>query len=227
MWEDLRRLFCSLPGLAETIRWRDFSGIRDQSSLEHSFVLAVLANAVTHLLKPIHPDLDSELIKDAALLHDIGEYGQERDVPYVSRKKSQNLIEYEKFREVLGCLPPEILEKMRRPFLLQFALTDHSVFPEEERLILRDLSINRRKEALIFEGLEALEYLLFVIEQHETRSHEQICKQILETSSPTLDRVCAEIEGFDLIWSPEIRKWREDFLSSHQHIPKQIYERED
>jgi 5'-deoxynucleotidase YfbR-like HD superfamily hydrolase len=227
MWEKLHRLFCEIPGLGKTIRWVSFENIREQDSLEHSFSLAVLANVVARLLKPFHPSLDAELIKDTALLHDIGECGQGRDIPYVLRKKSQNREEYENFKRVFSCVKPEILDELKRPFLLQFSLFDHSVFEEEEREILRELKENREKEAKIFEALENLEYIFFAIEQWHTKAHEKICKQILETACPALDKTIEEIEGFDLIWSEDFRDWCQNFIDTHQHIPPQINEREE
>lgn len=227
MWNELHRIFCEIPGLGKTVRWRDFENIREQNSLEHSFSLAVLANIITRLLKPFHPSLDAELIKDAALLHDIGEYGQNRDIPYVCRKKFRNREEYENFKRVFSYVKPEIFDELKRPFLLQFALLDHSVFEGEDKNILRGLKKHRRKEAQIFEALEHLEYIFFAIEQWQTRGHEKICKQILETNGPVLGKIAKKIKGFDLIWSADTCKWCRDFVQTHRYIPKEINEREE
>jgi 5'-deoxynucleotidase YfbR-like HD superfamily hydrolase len=106
-------------------------------------------------------------------------------------------------------------------------LSDYSVFEEGEREILRELKENREKEAKIFEALEYLEYIFFAIEQWNVRSHEKICKQILERVCPALAKIAEEIKGLDLIWSEDFRLWCKNFIDTHQHIPPQINEREE
>jgi hypothetical protein len=120
-YQDLEKLFETLPLLEKTLRWSRFDNIREQNTLQHSYVLSVLASVVTRLLKPRHPNLDHDLVKEAALIHDVGELGQDYDVLYPNQSPSSEIEECGKFKELFGGFEKEVFEGLKKAFLLQFA----------------------------------------------------------------------------------------------------------
>jgi len=215
-YQDLEKLFETLPLLEKTLRWSRFDNIREQNTLQHSYVLSVLASIVTRLLKPYHPNLDHDLVKEAALIHDVGELGQDYDVLYPNQSPSSEIEECGKFKELFGGFEKEIFEGLKKAFLLQFAWKNEwGGFEKEEQETLRCLAREKQIEALLFHAIEHLDYVLFAREQFKNRDNAQICQAVIKTHLKTLSDCSLKIPGFgEKIWTPEIQSWCEEFLKT-------------
>lgn len=203
--------------LPEVIRWKKYlkqSGwrrffawapaIRKQNSLQHSHSITILGALIVAQLE-MQYEIDFGLLMTALTIHDVGEGELGMDTLYIDKKDELDLEEYLAFMNCYKNNSPREIEYLQRAFLLQFALKNPEIFPEDARRIMTELATNNQKEALLFDIIERWDYFLFATEQYLERKNERILIQTLRHQKPHLDRLAKEIPGFgSYIWVEEL-----------------------
>jgi hypothetical protein len=196
-------------------RWKTFfdTAIKRQTVLEHVLSLTKLVrhcSVIMNTTRQPENQLDELLLVDAALLHDDGEGILETDFPATSRQAFRSVNEYLAFVSELDKENPTEYKRCLRAFLLQFC------FNEEIKKLLQAengntidhivwLEQNRRDEALLFEGLEKIEYILFGIKQFLHRNILDVAVSTIDHHLESLDKICQELPEFKLIWTDDLR----------------------
>lgn len=208
--------------LPKVLRWKKYldqppSGVRPQNTLQHSYSLALLMSLALGRLRTYHPQLDEPLLLLAALIHDHGEGELGSDTHYIDKSATGDQAELRMFEMRFMRLSRSDFARCLQAFLLQFAARDtFGEFPTNTQAILRMLSQKRMPEALIFEGIERYDYVLYAAEQYQRRGNTIVMVQVLRNQVARLDRIAELVPGFGLVvWSPEIRTWASAVLERH------------
>lgn len=209
--------------LPEVIRWSKYvnaedSKVRKQNSLQHSHSISVFATIFLTKTRS-YLILDEELVKDAVHNHDHGEGELKFDTLYIDKTEQGDLDEYLAFAKRFSNLEDQdLFFEFQRPFLLQFALKNPEIFPEDARKIMSELAFYREKECKAFDAIERLDYLLFAFEQYNEVGDEVILVQTLRGQIPHLNNL-ADNGGIALdqtFWTPEFRAWCENFVAERE-----------
>ena len=209
-------------GLPKVRRWSKYvddakhGGARLQNSLEHSYCIVILGGIVCAKLRR-YSVIDERLVMLALHVHDHGEGEIGMDTLYVDKSIEGDLQEYTAFRKRYDQLEPYIFRDFHRAFLLQFALKNTDPFPPDARELMGELANIHRLEALAFQAIEYLDYLVFALEQFEERGNRKILVQVLRNTVPHLDRLAEDLVGFRAeIWTPVMREWCAGWLMEYQ-----------
>lgn len=97
--------------------------LRKQTVLHHQYSVCLAIIPVLFKLKEFNLSLDTELLKDAFMLHDIPEglLKLRYDVLSDEKENYHDLAEYVAFRKCFEEVDPLVYEHLERSFLLQFA----------------------------------------------------------------------------------------------------------
>lgn len=204
--------------LAEVIRWKKNyldKGIpvRRQSTLAHTYGLAILGSVALRLLKPVfRVPYDYQLLMTAFLVHDHGEGELHKDEPATDKMDEDDLAEYMAFIARYQQLPSAVFVEFERAFLLQFAIRNPVNFAEHARAVMNRLARFNRAECILFEAIEHWDYLLFGMEQYFQRGITENLWKMIYWSTSVFDSAGAEIGGWnEYFWTPEVRMWCMEF----------------
>lgn len=220
-WKHIRHVWgAGQKNLPEVVRWKKYRnvdpGVERQDSLMHSYSITLLGSMFVEMLRP-YVDLDEALLVNALLIHDHGEGELQKDTHYIDKTSQGDVEEYHAFFERFKNLPPELLAKYQEAFLLQFALKEDERFPLDARVVMRELAVTRRNEALAFDAVERWDYVLYAIEQFEARGNKEILTQVLRHQVPHLRRLADELPGFrETVWVQAIDRDAEAFLRDRE-----------
>lgn len=202
--------------LSGVVRWENHRvrnpKIRRQTNADHTLTFENLADIYEPTFKRYNPNLDFSLVKLDIRLHDVGESVIGNDTAFINKKDEIDAAEYVAFMGFIKDLPPEVISKFERAFLLQFCLKDSSIFPERARPIMAELKQNHSAEATIFAALERLDYILFAYEQYKDIGDNVILTHVLRKQHREMERFTSTIPGFSEIWTPEMNSWTKQFL---------------
>lgn len=213
--------------MRRVVRWKSHlehnPKLRKQSTLEHAFSFDVFVSIACSLLEKAGAKLDYRLLQSATTFHDLGEGLRGRDIDYLSKTQNHDVEEYEVFCDQISGFDSDIQEDLKRSFLLQFVTSEESIpeeYSQEARDILRVLYHNRFREAIIFKGLEAFDYLFYGIEHLMTHQNPENLVWVLRVQFIRLNSFAELVPVFgEVIWTPERRAWCADFLEKHSHLP--------
>lgn len=204
--------------LAEVIRWKKNyldKGIpvRRQSTLAHTYGLAILGGVALRLLKPVfRAPYDYPLMMNAFLVHDHGEGELRNDHPATEKTDEHDLAEYMAFIARYQQLPGTVFAEFERAFLLQFAERNAPIFSKHAREVMSKLWRMNRSECLLFKAIEHWEYLLFGMEQYFQRGITENLWKMIYWSTSVFDSAEADIGGWnEYFWTPEVRAWCMEF----------------
>ena len=197
-------------------RWsRLGKGVRQQDVLQHSYSITILAKIIIEKLN-FSLGLDEDLIITAFLVHDHGEGELKRDICSGYKNKKGNdddLQEYFAFVKRYKALDPEIFYVFHRAFLLQFCLKDRSGFPDDAIKIMDDLRNINYFEALLFRGIELVEYLLYAMEQDKKGNRPGFLLEVYKSCLPEIEEISAKLPGFsEEVWTDEVSAFFEAYL---------------
>jgi 5'-deoxynucleotidase YfbR-like HD superfamily hydrolase len=203
--------------LQGVVRWRKYlNKARRQNTLQHSHSITLLGIMVLAELRSFI-DLDEALVLSALALHDVGEGEVGSDTLYIDKTKHGDVNEYLAFRNLYREMKPGVLFSLKKAFLLQFCLSDYSEFPEEAQRIMDSLKKEKKFEALAFEAIERLDYILYAVEQWEN-GNQKILVQTLRHQLEKIDSLAENLPGFRKIWTKKISVWSENFLEQNQGL---------
>lgn len=184
---------------------------RLQNTLQHSFTITLLAMMVIHMLRPTYPLKDELLLGTAFAVHDMGEGILGRDTLYPDKTAAGDAEEYVAFAKSLQGLDASTRNFLTRAFLLQFALKSPAhwdAFPIDARIMLAELKQTYAAEALLFEALEHIDYMLYGLEQRIERQVPNIMEDLVEKQLPLIRDYAERIPGLDVhLWTPEDSAW--------------------
>lgn len=193
--------------LQGVFRWGKYesTGIRPQDDLQHSYSVAILASIFVLKISPYNPGLDQNLILTAFLLHDHGEGELRRDVCWDFKKASDDVKEYLAFSKRYRQLGKKTFVILERAYLLQYALKERPDFPRKAQMVLKDLAKNNYREALIFSAIEIWDYLLYALEQNQTKPDPDILIGVVKNQLPRMNALAEKLPGLkQTIWTEEI-----------------------
>lgn len=191
-------------------------GVRIQDALQHTYSSLFLANVLFATLRK-YLLLDERFITQAIFIHAQGKSELGQDTSYIDETDETRLREYLAFRARFEKLGETVFREFHRAFLLQFALMNPPVFPDDARAIMRELAERHRLEALAFQAIEHWDFLMYAMEQYRERDNHKLLVQVLRNVMPKLDRLATNLVGFySEIWTDELRAWCAGFLSEHE-----------
>jgi hypothetical protein len=197
--------------------------LRKQSTLEHAFSFDVfVAISCSILNQDGGAGIDFRLLQSAATLHDFGEGLCGRDIDYRKKSPEHDVQEYEAFCKSIDSLPKKVAKDLKRSFLLQFATSEEKIFsgfPDEARLIMKDLFHKRFREVVLFKGLEAFDYIFYGLESLKDHQCPKNLVWTLRDQVERLDSFVKLVPEFELVWTKEHSKWCKEFIEAHPHIP--------
>ncbi len=212
--------------LFEIKRWSRYvernENLRVQSVLHHQYSVISVVDVVLPVLKKYIPDLDELLVLRAYLIHDQPEGFSKRKFDCLSTQKTQekDLEEYLLFVKYYSHFSKDIYEIKEYAYLLQYALKENDLFPQDARVVMNNIVKNHIIEAMVFEVLESWEYIFYAYESFIYQGDDYILTQVLRRQMPSLQKYALVIRGFrEEIFTKEFEKWAQDFIDAHPHIP--------
>ena len=128
--------------------------------------------------------------------------------------------EYLLFVKYYSHFSKDIYEIKEYAYLLQYALKENDLFPQDARVVMNNIVKNHLIEAMVFEVLESWEYIFYAYESFIYQGDDYILTQVLRRQMPSLQKYALVIRGFrEEIFTKEFEKWAQDFIDAHPHIP--------
>ena len=203
-------------------RWSNYAnpavGGRPQNSLQHTNSMMWLACIVLRRLTPYSAGpLDQNLIMTALAVHDLGEAEVGHDTLQIDKTVAKDIREYEAFRDCYKHLGEEF-PFQEQAYLLQFCLQeDLSDWPPYAKMAMEALKQARQQEAFIFQAIERLDYVLYVLEVLNETGNIMPLVQVLRHQLRHLELYTTIIPGFyEEFWTPEIMAWCQILLRKHE-----------
>jgi hypothetical protein len=158
------------------------------------------------------------LVRTAVQVHDLGEPGAGGDQLYEHKNVKRDAWESEVFFGLTQNLPRRMRDEWRMAFLLQFCLgEDHSSFSNEAQSIMRYLKGYHRLEARTFDLIERLDYLTSAYVgylQGIQNEDETMIEHTVKNQVPKLDSLVISEPRFKAIWSPRLRNFFVDLVTT-------------
>lgn len=219
--------------LTRVERWESYRGLnhklRRQSTLQHQYSVCLVIIPVLFKLKLWNPALDTELIKDAFMIHDISEglLKMKQDVVYGKKQNHHDFSECLAFyfhMESLKQNDCEIYENLERAYLLQFAHKSYEQlkdFPDRTVRVINHLKQENPLEVLLFPALEHWEYLFYAYEGYKEKGDKVIFTNVLRNQVPKLIEHTKEINGFrEVVFPQQLEDEFNLFMKENEDIPR-------
>ena len=214
-------------------RWENYRGLnpklRRQSTLQHQYSVCLVIIPVLLKLKIWNPSLDTELVKDAFMIHDIAEglLKMKQDVVYGKKQNYHDVAEYLAFHyhfENLKHDDYEIYQNLEKAYLLQFAgkSTEHMKdFPDQAAYVMNCLKESNPLEVLLFPALERWEYLFYAYEGYKEKGDKVIFVNVLRNQIPRLIENVKVINGFrEVVFPQQLENELTLFMKENEDIPR-------
>lgn len=195
--------------LRMVFRWEDCGGTFEQSTMDHTHGIMLLATTVMAYMDHV----DEALVLNALLVHDHPEMVL-GDTLVPNKTNEKEVLEYLTFASSVECLPERARHKQLRAFLLQFCLkseADRSAFPPEAQEIMGELRANNMEEIRLFHALEHFDYMMHGLAEYHG-GNPTILNRVIR-HRVLLSEYATTIPGFDQFWTSELAAWLEDFAA--------------
>lgn len=195
--------------LRTVFRWKDCGGTFEQSTMDHTHGILLLATTVMAYMDHV----DEALVLNALLVHDHPEMVL-GDTLVPDKTNEKELQEYLTFAESVECLPKVARQKQLRAFLLQFCLKsteERSAFPPEAQEIMDELRANNMEEIRLFHALEHFDYMMHGLAEYHGGNPTILVRVIRHRV--LLSEYATTIPGFNQFWTPGLSAWLEDFAA--------------
>ncbi len=206
-------------------RWSQYSddpetnGVRRQSSLQHLVSMLLLADLIRYTLPPILVDWD--FINSAIKVKLEGEAELGVNILLKDQSDKTDRSEYMAFVERYSGLPKPAFKKFQRAYLVQHALKETSLLPEDAQATMKDLRENNSTECHLFIAIEALDSIFYAQEQFWDKDNDKILTQVLINQTEILDRAVRN-EGLFIggLWTPEVREYYANFIRTDNRVER-------
>ncbi len=201
-------------GPEKIIRWKAarkrISGLRPQSLYAHQVSIKFFARNAIVEMRP-YVKMDESLAMGCVDVHDTPEGVRGEDKPAYLKTALDDLAEYETFMELCGGLSTPAWRTFQRQYLLQHALDNPRCFPKDARRVMHELKRNHLNEALFFQGVQMVDYILFGLEGYRERKKPDLVAELATAYRQPLEKIARRLPGFrEVVWTKE----RADFFSS-------------
>ncbi|MCX6755725.1 MAG: hypothetical protein NTX85_00045 [Candidatus Nomurabacteria bacterium] len=226
--------FSSQSQLSKVERWGRFRennpDLRKQSTEDHQYSVCLAILPVLIKLKEYYFNhLNTELVKDAFILHDLPEgfLEQEKDISSVSKKSHHDLEEHNAFcKKILHFKKNDkfIYDYYMKAYLLQFCHKDDqylSVFPESSMEVIKNIRIAHPYEVSLFPALEQWEYLFYAYEGYIDKQDISIFVNVLRNQVPNLQKHAKNIHGFrEVVFPIHFEEKLLSFMNEYSHVER-------
>ena len=191
-------------------RWKkwcdEYPVLRIQGIQDHILSFSALVDEKTSVLARSGVKLDQLLLLRCAHNHDLPEPHLQRDVMATKKTDKDDLIEYEKYTDLMRDGDPGRWDELELVYLLQLARKNPECFPKEARSKMARLMETRRNEAWLFPGLEILDYLYYAYEGSYERGVKVMLPCVSTRYVQVLDRIAEGFPPFgEHIWTSAVR----------------------
>lgn len=202
--------------MMRVVRWGNFPSY-GQTLVEHSnsvqFVLLWVQSRLAS-----RPDVDWSLLQRAFLVHDHGEPLSGGDEHAENKTPDKEVEEYRAFHYLLTRVDLDYRNFLMQAFLLQYVRKKQwwSEFSAVDRVMVATLAEKYQVEAVLFEGVERLDYLASALEGYNRyppvrNEREMMMDHVLANQVPKLDALAHEWVPFARrVWTSQLR---EEFLA--------------
>lgn len=211
-------------------RWNAFRDnglpLRKQTVLQHAYSFDVFMATACTILRANGVTLDYQLLQTAATFHDLGEGLLGRDINRKQKGPEHDVQEYEAFCDTLYLFDDVVQRALQRVFLLQFARAEpNELFDDEAQEILQNLWKHNFREACYFQALEALEYIMFPLENMmgQVTPCPKTLVWVLRAQVSRLNGLLTVIPRLRHVWTEDMALWCQSFLEKHSHVPDQPF----
>jgi len=197
--------FSAQTNLGAVFRWQNHPQVsqgRKQSTLAHTVSLAFLGTIALPILQSHNQDLESDLLLASLVIHDFSEGVLNRDILASHKREEDDLQEYLSFREFFRHCA-ESWTFCEKAFLLQFVRKPHRCFPNNIQEKIKKIALSNELEAMMFEAIERLDYILYAREHCETSGDNRLLHEVMTRHGPILGQLRSKIRGFEKIWTPQ------------------------
>lgn len=203
-WYEIQGFWTRLQILPpQIIRWAKHGkgGTRRQDDLQHQYAMEFLADVMIEWFEPYLTKIDELLVLRAVRIHDHGEGERGIDVYYADHTSADDVAEWEAVRKAMSKLPVRLSGKYERAFLLQFVRgKTREAFSEKPRKIIEELARTRRNEAMLYDAIEVVDYILFGVEEYRVRGKRDVLRDVIGNVLPRIKNLRATLPGFDELW---------------------------
>lgn len=225
--EDTPLLNQLYPQMRWVFRWSKYVlsnlKLRRQNIHQHTSSVRWLGrDVIVPVVKKDYPLFETNLFCDSLVYHDIGELIHFKEFGIhsfdtLARDKTdeKELLEYEKFMELISGLPPDEKGQAEISYMLQHALNPPSNFPKRARDIAKDLGRSYPIEAMLFKATEYFDYSLYAFEAYHLYEDHTILQEVFTRYGHALSEFARKVPGFNEIWTKENENFAKEFLRQH------------
>lgn len=192
--------------MTKVVRWGPFveyQNTRHQDNLQHTHGLVEFCFTFVELLRP-YVALNGHLLAAACHVHDYGEAVLKQDTLYNLKNDTQDFREYQGFLKHYTGHP--CFDFWHWAYLLQYCRKRPPTFPPDAQIIMLELAASRPMEAIAFDALERLDYLLYALEQRYAAGNRDILAHVIKNQTQKLDTLAGELPGLrEVFWTDEFR----------------------
>ncbi len=230
LFDDMFKIWLMVQkDLSEVERWGPFRDnnkkLRSQSVLHHQYSICMILVPVLSELRDYYPKLDSELVKDAFILHDIPEclLDLKQDIPSNEKRDHHDIAEYNAFVKCFLNGHKPSFDHLHRAYLLQFGSKSKeliSELPSQAQIIVRNLQRSHPYEVSFFPAFEHFEYLFYAYEGFAHHGDEVIFINVLRNQFPRLVKHAESIKGYrEVLFPPHFEEAIKGYLDKYKHVP--------
>ncbi len=211
-----------LPNVPRWNNYNKIKGVRLQNTLQHTHSVVFFGMWMLERMEEyLSPMFDKYFFITSLHLHDEGEGIIGEDTLYDLKTPEKDAKEYSAFAEYYKpLLERKVWEHVHAAYLLQYCTKDVSKFPKEARGIVQGLLHSKKDEALLFDLVERVDYMLYAIEQYDALKEKnpkeglRILQEVWQVRqrSPILN-LREKILGSELIWSNELTQELDEIVS--------------
>jgi 5'-deoxynucleotidase YfbR-like HD superfamily hydrolase len=191
-------------------RWAKYValGASAENDLQHSFSASLLAIIVIETLRDKAPQwsFDPYAVLACVVIHDLGETVV-GDTHYIDKTPQKDRAEFDAFAAMLEPFPEAIRRRLEDIYLLQYRTT-RSTLPNSH--MIDDVRPSpfpdhpdSSREALVFDSIERLGYLLYAYREYRERADLTLMLQVCRHQHSELLRLSGIIPAFGDCFYPE------------------------
>lgn len=180
-------------GHTDVIRWSGYRktvpGLRKQTNAQHLLSLTRVAHMVVAYLESVDFTFNQGIILRCAALHDDGEIHC-GDTQYGLRGAEAMVAELEAFKRLHQEVPQNVFSWFLNAYLLHFVLEEDVHLTGQEGEILARLREVNRREAIVFNLIERVDYIVFTL--GEAAANRWPLEQVLINQVPKIKALVEE-----------------------------------
>lgn len=204
--------------MAAVRRWGNFPTY-GQTLLMHNNSVMVVAVWVCSVVERNHPTFRKSFVYEALIFHDHGEPLTGGDEHIGAQTPGKEVREWEAFETLVTHLPDGLRKRLMSVFTLQFCRKPAGKdLPGRAKADLGLMRAFSKKEAIVFEFIERLDYLFTALDGHNRdvcNEKEGMLEHCLRNQSPRLAKLCNELPVLSQIWTNTLQDELHSLAAQH------------